>query len=593
MDHPGRVFPPSLVISFLTIMSTTKVTINEAPSGKAGCGDNSKVTAKNGKKARKARKKAANQEIKALIKEMPKGRRESNKKALKAMYKAFDYTKPHPQMAVDYLHKNYKGDLGMMAGDLDAVMGNLVKKFAAMQMNPQTIQCQVPDSDFRNSATVTETMVIDLEVDMSTTNAGVPGQFAFLVQPKFGNFGDPKKYKVAYVDPATMSNGAQATINYLSTTPYKVSDTVSNTDYRVGPTFYELTQGPPGSALFTSGASTTLNKPFGDNSNVTAVAASANLGVKYDGVTVGGTNPNGSFILPPGTYLIYTRLTAPVVTAFTYTGTAQNAPLEFFGNASTYGVLWRVTATPGSNLWSMTAAASGQASSGAVYITRTVFDDVAMNTNDGAVAAYRAAAMSCTVTPTVTAFDKGGQMAAALLPNCDANKRFFVNAAPGPEGALRSFESVAMLANKKGIRNFEEGLYIWWTQFSADDYKYQAPTDMDTYEPPTFVVAGRWTPSAGSTITGKWVVGKITIYTVYEFLTEDQSFPTQPSQGSQAIIDAVHAFYITGNDGLPFDQVLGNPEHLGWWAKVIGFLKRASYITGEVLKVAGPVLAAL
>lgn len=495
-------------------MSTTKVTINEAPGSNPGRGCNSQATGKKAaKKARKQRKKEASSEIKAIIKELPKERRETTRKTLKKMYKEFDYAKPHPQLAVDYLHKNYKGDLGEMAADLDSVMGNLVKKFAAMQMNPQSIQCQIPDSDFRNSATVTETMVIDLEVDMTPTNGGVPGQFAFLVQPKIGNFGDPRRYKVAYVDPTAMSNGSQASFNYKSTGPYKISDVVSGTDYRVGPTFYELTQGPPGSALMASGPASTTVKPFGTTSNVTTQGPSANLNVKYDGDTT-----NGDFILPAGSYLIYTRVTAGTISAMNSHGSATTTPLEFFGTGSNYGVLWKVIATSTNNRFSISVTAGSAPTAGAVYITRTVFDDTTADTDSGAIAAYRVAAMSCTVTPTVTAFDKGGQMAAALLPNCDANKRFFTNAVPGPEGALRSFEAVSMLANKKGIRNFEEGLYIWYTQFSADDYKYQAPTTMDLYEPPTFIICGRWTPSAGSTITGKWVVGKIQIYTVMNSL---------------------------------------------------------------------------
>lgn len=592
MDHPGRVIPPSLVNFFFAIMSTTKVTINEAPSSKPGCGGNSKAT---GKKARKARKQQAKQEVKEILKEMPKGgRKKTAKKMMGAMYKEFDYTKPHPQLAIDYMHKTFgKQQLSEMAGDLDSLFGNLVKKFAAMQMNPATVQCQVPDSDFRDSAIVTSTMVVDLEVDMTATSGGVPGQFAFLVQPKLGNFGDPHKYKLAYVDPTKMSQGDQSANDYTSTGPYKITDTVAQTDLRIDPTFYELTQGPPGSARFTGGSASAIPAhPFGSTANMVATAASANLGIKYD-----GSSATGTWQFPQGSFLVYAQVTCPAaITAFNFNGSSTATPLEFFGNGlGVYGVLWRIDVpSPQLNQFSFTVTTAAlTVTSSTLTVVTTVFDDAAVNSGSGAIASYRSAAMSVTVTPTVTAFDKGGQMAAALLPNCDANKRFFTNTPPGPEGSLRSFEAVSMLANKKGIRNFEEGLFAWWTQLSSDDYKYQDPTDMDLYEPPTIVVAGRWQPSVGSSPTGKYVIGKITIVYVLEFLTEDQSFRTNPSPGSQAIIDAVHAFYISGNDGLPFEQVLGNPEHISWWRRVIGFLKSAAIVTGDVLKVAGPVLAAL
>lgn len=44
---------------------------------------------------------------------------------------------------------------------------------------------------------------------------------------------------------------------------------------------------------------------------------------------------------------------------------------------------------------------------------------------------------------------------------------------------------------------------------------------------------------------------------------------------------------------MPFEQVLGNPEHLKWWRDVVAFLKKTASVTGDVLKVAGPILAAL
>lgn len=571
-------------------MSTTKVTITEAPGSKPGQGCNQKAT---GKKQRKARKKEARAEIKAITNEIPKERRKQTKKVLNKMFKNFDYAKPHPQLATQYLHDKYgsKG-LSEMAGDLDDILGNLMKKFAAMQMNPSSVQCQVPDSDFRESALVQSTMVVDLEVDMTATSNGVPGQFAFLVQPKLGNFGSPQKYKLAYVDPTKMSAGDQSANDYTGVGPYKVADSGNaGTDLRIDPTFYELTQGPLGMIQLNAlSVGTLTTKPFGDTSNVTIFGTSANLLVKYD-----GSSTNGTFQLPLGSYMVYIRCTgAAAITAFNYTGTATVTPIEFFGNGTgTYGVMWRVRVTnPALNQFSFTVTGAVPTASVA-YFTRTVFDDTATNSDSGAIAAYRCAAMSCTVTPTVTAFDKGGQMAAALLPNCDAIKRFFTNTPPGPEGALRSFEAVSMLANKKGIRNFEEGLYVWWTQLSADDYKYQAPTVMDDYEPPTIVVSGRWQPSVGSTPTGKYVIGKITIATVYEFLTEDQSFKTKPSPGSQAVIDAVHAFYIEGSDGIPFENVLGNPEHIAWWRQVISFLHKTAVTVGHVASVAAPILAAL
>lgn len=566
-------------------MSTT------TPGGSPGHGCNQKAT---GKKNKKKNKKAIKAEIKEIVKSIPKdnGRRKQVSKAIKSIAKNFDYSKTHPQLAIDYLHKRFGGRaLAEMAPDLDGVMGNLAKKFAAMQMNPGAVQCQVPDSDFRESALVSSTMVFDLEVDMTATSSGIPGQWAFLVQPKLGNFGDPQKYKVAYVDPTKMSAGDQSANNYSSTGPYKISDSGNaGTDLRIDPTFYELTQGPPGYTSFTGlAAGTSVSKPFGNTSNMTVTAPSANLVVKYD-----GSSTTGTWQLPLGSYLVYARVTATTISAFGYNGQATATPMEFFAGAGVYGVLWRVSVTdPAKNQFSFDVTAGAAPTSSAIYFARTVYDDVATNSNSGAVAAYRVAGMSVTVTPTVTAFDKGGQMAAALLPNCDANKRFFVNTPPGPEGALRSFEAVSMLANKKGIRNFEEGLYIWWTQLSSDDYKYQSPVVMDTYEPPTIVCSGRWQPSVGSLPSGKYVIGKVTVSTVYEFLTEDQSFKTKPSPGSQAIIDAVHAIYIEGNEGTPYDQVLGNPEHVAWWRQVISFLHRTAITVGNVASVAAPILAAL
>lgn len=563
------------------------VTIKTEPDcAKAGNSGRQKTTAKKQNQPKRERRKKLAQEARSVSPGLSKAESKVVAKTIDKLT-AREMSHPHSYMDMHGILKNL--DTVEAFRQLDAAAQDMLKSFIITQVNPEVLRTRIPDGDSKKSAYVYSVKTFDVEVNMSTTNNGIPGQFAFIVQPYMGNVSDPKLYQIAYCDPSLLSNGAVTSADWLSVGSYLIADPTSGIDLRLDTNFYELLTPPPGSYKATQGAGVTNGKMFGNN--VVKAASSANLDVFYDSTTTQGT-----FVFPPGQYYILVQVTGTAtISAVSATGgaNAATATLEaFFGNpaGTAYFCYFRVVATDLDNRFSVFATTTGTLTTATIIASTTIFDDAVIAVNGGAIDSMRPVAQTVIVTPTVTDYDKGGKIAGAFLPNCARNSRFFTNTPPGPQGSLRTHAAISNLQDGAASKDFAEGLYMWWTQLNPGDYIYYEPDRQNVTEYPTLVCAGIWEPSAVNPVTGLHNIARVIVRTVFEFLTEDQAFPVSPYVGSQAILDGVSQFY----QNLP--HVMGNPEHIGFFKWLLEKVTAVASGIGRVasaVETAAPLVAGL
>lgn len=567
-------------------MSTTNINISES-GGKAGPAGQSKATAKN------RRKKQIKSLAQVIAQDNPKSQKKV-KKTLKKMFKKFNFMSVSPSVDESYLFENFKDEIHDMAQHCDSVACDLLKKYIACQMNPEAVQCQIPDSDNRESFIIKSVSEDDVTVQMTATNGGIPGRFAGCFQPKLGNFGNPLYFRHAKVTADTLANGNQSSFDYTSTGPYETADPVSFVDPRVDPNFVRLTQKQLGVAYAVGGtAGTSASKPFGDGTQITFPTnqGSTGLVILYNGTT-------GLWQFPIGQYFVEVFINGnAAVTNIVSAGTATSTILEgIFNSGGTQGMhTFYVNAYDSAhNTFGATlTGAVTTVTQSRLRLSTIILDNVQNSTDYGVVEEYRYVAASGLFTCTVTDYDKGGRFAHAMVPNCAARSAFFTNQPQGSRGILREYSALAMVSNNEYAGRLEDGGFSWIPHLNSKDREYRSPTSMDVYDTPAWIYAGVWEPQSAASVTGLHVIGRVRTVLLIECLTIDQSYTTSVCAGSQAIIDEANKFYSTGNNGRPYAHCMTNGKHLDWFKSILAKVASIASTVGKVAEAGLPILAAL
>lgn len=450
---------------------------------------------------------------------------------------------------------------------INASSDSKMKQYMMCQANPALFESRIPDAFARKTALYHSRKVF--EIQTNTTNGGL---FAFLVQPKLGNIGNPQHYQVALCRPDQLNRTDQSAVNWDSAAPYFDDSTdVSQYDLRLDPNLTTLTQQNLGYFRMNviGGTGQTQTKPFG-TAGATFSNLNKDLPVVYD-----SSSTNGTFIVPPGSYTVEVLLVGTTVTDMGTTGNVSSSiQISQVGNTAQTMLTesYTITATRTNNQFSVssTAATITQAY---VMFTSAVYDNAALNEDDGAVESIRPVAMSVLASYNGPLLTNGGQIAMARIPS-DASKTNFFTNSPGAPGAFRTWNVIANLNEHNYDGPLNKGAYGFWSQEDVLDYNLMTPTEHNAYFYPTIVCAGQWNP--GSDVTVDTTILRVEIDTIFEYTTIRTLFDTESYIGSTVCVETAQGMLATQN------ACRENPGHIPWYKKLLSFLAKTGKIVGEV-----------
>lgn len=487
----------------------------------------------------------------------------------KQQYKREPLRSHHPGFHMDTAcqRAGFKGALEISDG-INRSADSKAKQYMMCQANPALFESRIPDAYARKTALYHSRKVF--EITTNTTNNGL---FSFLVQPKLGNLGNPKEFQVAVCKPASLASATQSAIDWTSATPYldDTSDT-SQYDLRLDPNLSTLTQQGLGYFRMNSisaGASQTQTKPFGDGSaGITFSTLNKDLPIIYD-----GSSTNGTFIVPPGSYMVDVFLVGTGINSMGTTGNVTSAvQITEQGTTVGYTESYTITATKTHNQFSVSSTAT-TITQAYIMFAPAVFDSAALNEDDGAVESIRPVAMSVLASYNGPLLTNGGQIAMARIPSDAMSTNYFTNS-PGAPGAFRTWNVIANLNQHNYDGPLNKGAYGFWSQEDVRDYDLLTPTEHNLYQYPTIVCSGQWNP--GSEVTTDTVILRVEVDTIFEYTTIRTLFDTESYIGSSVCVEAAQGMLAGQN------ACRENPGHIPWYKKLLNFLAKTGKIVGEV-----------
>lgn len=465
----------------------------------------------------------------------------------------------------------FKGAMEISEG-INRNLDSKAKQYMMCQANPALFECRIPDAYARKTALYHSRKVFEIQTGGTLPPGDTQGLFAFLVQPKLGNIGDPVKYQVAVCKPSELGKVNQSGIDWTSVNPY-LDDTanVSQYDLRLDPNLSTLTQQQIGYYRMQTIAGTgqTQTKPFG-TAGFTFSALNKDLNITYD-----SSSTNGTFIFPPGSYQVDVLLGGTGVTDMGTTGNVTSA-IQYtqVGNTAQTQMMesYTVVATRTHNQFSISSTAT--TITGAwISVSTAVFDGSALNEDDGAVENIRPVAMSVLASYNGPLLTNGGQIAMARIPSDAAKTNFFTNSPDNP-GSFRTWNVIANLNQHEYDGPLNKGAYGFWSQEDVADYDLRTPSDMNSYQYPSIVCAGQWNP--GDFPTSDAVILRVEIDTIFEYTTIRTIFDTESYIGSSMCVEAAQGMMASQN------ACRENPGHIPWYKKLLSFLAKTGKIVGEV-----------
>lgn len=445
-----------------------------------------------------------------------------------------------------------------------------MKQYMMCQANPTMFESRIPDAFARKTALYHSRKVF--EVQTNTLTGG--GLFAFMVQPKLGNIGSPLHYQVALAKPSQLARTDQSAIDWTSAAPYFDDSTnVSQYDLRLDPNLTTLTQQSLGywrmDAVGTTNQSQT--KPYGDgDTGFTFSNLNKDLPIVYD-----GTSTNGTFIVPPGSYVVNCQLAGTILTNMGTTGNVTSTVMySQLGNAAQtlMNESYVITATRTNNQFSISSTAA-TITAGFISFSTAVLDNTALHEDDGAVESIRPVAMNVLATYNGPLLTNGGQIAMARIPSDAYETNFFTNS-PGAPGAFRTWNVIANLKEHEYDGPLNKGAYGFWSQEDSRDYDLMTPTAANNYAYPTIVCAGQWNP--GQDVDTDTTILRVEIDTIFEYTTIRTLFDTESYIGSTVCIETAQGMLAGQN------ACRENPGHIPWYKKLLNFLAKTGKIVGEV-----------
>jgi len=449
-------------------------------------------------------------------------------------------------------------------------------------VDPQHVQSRIPSAEKRRTAIFSSLAEVPIYARVDGNWAGPDaGRFSAAVQPTIGSTLSPNQYKIALADGRIADGwGSQATNVPPGSVDWSVAKSyvgvANGYDIRIDPYFQNMTQTPPFFGFGVGTGAPTVAVPFG--TAFVLDPPTYGVGVVYNDA------PTSQFTFAPGNYLVDATVSGTglgdfVLAAF---GNAQISTIE---NASVNGALANVSFLlsvhgPDSGVSiSMDPASTSVADSTmtiAPAFTESAPNDLGgpliMYINGGAIAEMRPVGMAALFTPTASTAYVGGNLVGAYVSANICEQAFFTNVQIDQVGQLQNWEALGKTPDNFDSK-FQGGVYVWWSPEDELDIQLLSPSDAINMAYPCLIISGQ-VSTVGASPVGVFEVGRLKVWTVYEFTTRQTLWPTQVTAGLTSDYEMV--WKILANQ----PHAMHNPEHETWQDKVKAVLM-------EILKAAG------
>jgi hypothetical protein len=391
------------------------------------------------------------------------------------------------------------------------------------------------------------------------------GRWTVAIQPHLGDASQPQFFKVAQAK-TTLTNpdySLASTFESVVNGPDGQED-----DIRLDPYYQDLTGSHVSQGTW-NGAAFVGTVPFG---TVPAINDQFSYGITPQ-VTFLNATTNRIFI-PKGTswsvslYINFTNINNPAIVTSTNVAISTLVnQVAIAGGAIVwfYMSVWTAIATlPGPYFVDVASGAAWVSinNSTATFTPNFLPELFAggvpsvPSPNNGDISQIRPVACAGLFTCTLNNFDNSGNVCAARLSGAQLATNFFVNQVGNSAGHLEYYENLARLG---GVQNAKlgDGAYTFYVPEDNDDEMFYTPSKSLENSYPGLVFSGDWKPQ--NPTAGEFIIGKLTIASIYEFTTLDELYPqTVPNVLDDADFRAMIAYVQMCRSGV------GNPNHWAW-----------------------------
>lgn len=438
---------------------------------------------------------------------------------------------------------------------------------------PAIYQSRIPDGFKKKTALYHSRKIFEVKV-------GEAGNldFAFLVQPKLGNFGDPSEFQVALVKQDALLNPQD--YDFEDVEAYELGGITDSTSLAVDSNFTALTSAPVGSSVILGVSGWTPARPWGTNTSLN----NWNLSMVDDSGT------NTKFIFPPGNYFVLlhvggTGLTAASGSVYNISmpdgGTWENETFEVLtgtspnATVSMKGIIVNATESGDRLQISCNATTIGFAQ---MRIYPMQEEGMTAPIDAGYVGSLRPTAMSVLTTYTGPTLTDGGNIASALIPGSAVKSNFLTNSPQDP-GSFRTWQAIATLTEAEHDGRLSKGAYTTWTQEEDVDFDFFTPSKQNLWPYNAIVVAGTFNPGSGS-LDPNTVIARVEVDIQFEIRTPKNLIEKEYCVGSQACIDSANQMALN----IPFS--MENETHMEKFKRYVGYVIKAAEIAGAVMSFA-------
>jgi len=447
------------------------------------------------------------------------------------------------------------------------------EKYAKCLIFPYDNYTFIPDSNLARSSLfrTKRTFTVNVPVDPAAGDAA--GHFAFFVQPKLGDAGDPKQFQVGVLNlntgyPKNLWDPANYVLrpNPVTTLPLDTNSSI-------------LTQPRPSCAAVNVPIPQTTGPPLVGWVDYQPVAGkqfsfNSNLDI-YSG---SGTWQNDSIMkIASGSYLLVVStetvgaatVAAPLTVTISATGPNDFPGSSTLLNSEGLGVtkqtqIYSIAVTPNDSIrFSRATALPADVPTKIVIFVTPLFSPNYNLTEDyGMIERIRPVGLSVLTSCVMSQVKASGTIASTLTQPGQADKIF---------GSGASY-----WANVDGICSMDEyfrgplakGSYTWWKPAGPLDRDFYTVEEHNAREYPMILVAGNLGDIDGVGVSEAPI--QVTVEFVYEVCQNTQLFEERHFTGSQVLVDA--AMQGVGR----LSSMTENPEHSSLLGDIANIMEQGS-----------------
>ena len=393
----------------------------------------------------------------------------------------------------------------------------MILDYCCCMFDPDTYMARIPDQNTIPSALARSIQTIPM---FAYLGSGRTGNFAVVAKPILGkDTNNPNNYKIALVNATEFIPGDT---NWAAEGTYV--QVAGGHNIRMDKYINELTGGSPGFFGVNIGGTATTTAPFG----ASPVLDPLNTGnvVHWE---VDGSGDSPTISAGPGVYMvtIYMAQATPTFTFVPDSSILFETAEKDDGGAPTGTTYWINSSTD----WSLRIGADAVNTNSWMTVVPGALNGVPPWLNGGAVSMIRPVAMTMLFTPSLSALNNGGNVAAALVPANTCRNNWFTTSTDDSVGQLQNWENIDSLPGTNTYSGeLQHGAWVRYKPSDIRDTNYDTPENSLNHEFPCLLIAGQLNTSTA--LTGLIFIGRLRVVTVYEFQTNTSLWELHSNPGS-------------------------------------------------------------